>query len=333
LLVTLFISSVLSYITPCGRCLGKGEVCSPGYPSTGLDTCRSGFNCVQLKNTLAHICLPTASRHEWCNNTKDYDPCDKYFACDPRSGKCEISTKGRAYRNDGCENNDYCATGLSCVDKACKPSQPDGQCNSATECGWYEYCDATTTPKRCRPLPDVGGQCGSSYGLSFQTCQYLSSCVDGICVAHYSIPEGGKCKFGNVALCQPGLACEEEKCVKPTYQMLLGFGSAWGGDCVPGLPGCKCNYYTNTMMYKKEVSKTHRDFCPQRLKDFKKCLTDHGCSHINDFADSCMRKYCYGIYTIVDQCYYDDATNPDRCAGNSLYVFINLLVVLLIFLF
>jgi len=330
LIVTIFLlKEALSYITPCGRCVGLGEVCDP---TRNLDSCRSGFKCVKLKSSLAYICLPTSKRHEWCNDTKDYAPCEESFDCDPRSGKCEISSKGRSYLNDGCENNDYCATGLSCVDKVCKPSQPDGQCNSAAECSWYQYCDSSTTPRRCKPLPDVGGQCGSYNGIRGALCQYQTSCVEGICVAHYSIPEGGDCKNGDTSLCVPGLRCLENKCVKPTYQMLLGFGSAWGGDCVAGTPGCECNYYTNTLMYKKEVSKTYRDFCPQRFKDFKQCLTEKGCSYFNDFADSCMRKYCYGIYSILDECYVDVALIPDRCAGSSLYVFV-MLVVLLIFLF
>jgi len=148
----------------------------------------------------------------------------------------------------------------------------------------------------------------------------------------FSIPEGGTCD--SIEFCQTGFECYLGKCVKPSYHLLgAGGGAVWGQDCNPvdGEFGCRCNYGSKIYQYLKESSITIGTGCPTARKDFEKCMIEKSCSSINTGAESCMRKYCYGLYNNqLDVCGPPDTLRYPRCGANEIFIMTILMVLLIL---
>jgi hypothetical protein len=160
----------------------------------------------------------------------------------------------------------------------------------------------------------------------------MTTCSNGKCVEYFSIDLDGACENNSPEVCKTGLTCKDGKCVKPIYDLLLGPGAAWGADCHPGEPGCRCHQGLHNYMFLKEFSSTYLDSCPGAMKGFERCMIDNGCTTENLKADSCLRRKCYGQYVAYnDYCAADGSLVPSRCgSGESLMVFVILLVGMLL---
>jgi len=302
---------------PCGRCVGKSEVCEN-------DFCTIEFKCTTATGSnyqTAQLCYPVVLPGAWCNGTKHYNPCQSGFSCDTITGNCEV-TSAFARLNDGCLNNRYCVPGLSCQDGVCKLGSGT-TCSRIEHCPWNQYCNSSS----CLELPGPGASCTSSPG-----CKYGSSCTSSsTCVEHFSIPEFGTCE--STTHCKPGFECFSKQCVKPGYHFLNGPGAVWGQECDPyqGDPGCKCNYASKIYMYLKEASVTVPEGCQNVRKDFEKCMIDRGCSAINTGADTCMRKNCYALYiTQRDVCGSDVSLRPTKCGASEMIVMMLFVIIIIL---
>jgi len=320
LLLLIIFSIASSFPIPCGRCKANFESCED-------EPCADNLNCVVLKTGAAKVCMPTIEHGQPCNDTKLYDPCEQGFACDRfNTGKC-IPLSRYAELNDGCINDDYCKTGLTCYNGVCKLS--GGQCANNYECLWNQYCDRGANGG-CKSLAAPGESCLT------RTCKYGSSCLfdtitNANCVEDFTLAEGAKCTA--VKQCKYGLNCDPDTdtCSKPKYSKLLGPGALWGPACYPGFQtGCKCNYAVNTYQFLNEQSATYKDFCGQRQKDFDKCMTDKQCSAKNEGADTCYRKNCWSLDKLIDECLLDPSLVPQRCGATGILVAMISLVLLLL---
>jgi hypothetical protein len=152
-------------------------------------------------------------------------------------------------------------------------------------------------------------------------------------VAWFSIDEGQFCS--QTITCKPGLECYNEKCVKPSYHLLLGpYGAVWGPDCDPMLdgPGCTCNYVSKSYQFLKERSIVFKQACADQSKNLDKCMNEKGCTNLNEGYQSCMRRNCYDIYKNWERdCTSDETLWKPRCSGSSLSVLIGLIVLVLLF--
>jgi len=116
------------------------------------------------------------------------------------------------------------------------------------------------------------------------------------------------------------------------------FGTAWGGPCdqnlyllstFAGSTGCTCHQGLKNYYFLKEVSSTYSGACPQKRKDYEKCMIDKGCTAFNLNAMSCLRTNCYHFYTAMDDCLGDATLLSPRCAGNAVMAAVILLVLML----
>jgi len=327
-------------VTPCGRCVGKGDVCAK-------DACVQGFRCTTLNNkAFADMCYPVVAPEAFCGNIFDYNPCETGFSCNYTSTKCEIdffSQKG--YLNDGCLNDKYCSIGLVCIDKICKiPQGAVGVCNYTHQCAWNQYCNNSILGSTCQELPGAGQTCRST--SIEQQCKHAHVCnSDNVCTEIMSVGEGGACTY--TIECNSGLECYEQKCVKPSYHYLLGPGAIWGPECDPTAreSGCICNYGSKIFQYLKEVSVTYPESIKNLNKDFEKCMTDKGCTsprlgrsildlivYTNPVYESCLRKNCLPIYNnLMDNLLYPEPTlRPPHCGSNIIFVMMLAMVILML---
>jgi hypothetical protein len=231
-----------------------------------------------------------------------------------------LKTKGYGRKNDFCENGDFCGTGLSCKNTpgVCLSDLPDGECTTPVQCNWNEYCDG----KNCKPLPGLGESCSS------QNCKYRSRCNSGICVEEHTIDLDGSCT--DTVFCKPGLQCIKRVCAKPIYRILSGYGAAWGQECLPTDPGCRCNSGLGIFQYLKESSVVYYSNCPDKKKDFEACMIAKGCTYINDGHDTCLRRFCYPQFAALDSCNTDPSLVPLRCGATSIVIAGLMLVFLLL---
>jgi hypothetical protein len=134
--------------------------------------------------------------------------------------------------------------------------------------------------------------------------------------------------------CVSGLECYEGRCIKPSYHFLGGPGALWGQECDPisGEPGCRCNHASKIFMYLKEASVTLPESLKNIYKDFENCMVLNGCTSVNEGYDSCMRKYCYTLYTnLYDTYIYSDPSlRPTHCGANGIVVMFLSMVVLML---
>jgi len=237
------------------------------------------------------------------------------------TGNCELLTGNKNFglKNDGCLNSDYCSTGLTCQNALCTSSQQNGQCQSTADCSWNQYC----LNMQCKQYPSSGQSCSGF-------CGYMMSCENGICVNYFSIAQGGACQ--TTVVCKPGLLCTNGQCSTPTYDILLGAGVAFGGDCHPGEAGCVCNNGLNNFQFLEEYSTTYYSDCPDRMTSFQNCMTQNGCTSISTNSNSCMRAKCWSQYVSqMDYCNTPPALVASRCgSAGSLVAMVVLMIVMLL---
>jgi len=341
--VALLSSLVLSGIPiPCGRCVGRGDVCN------GFDQCSRDLTC-QQSQSYASICFPAVKDGEACKVT-EFDPCETGFFCNATgvapTNICERRANAfdKGNLNDGCKTDVWCNLGFTCQSGLCKKDPIiTVACTSNAHCTYGKICDATTTPgePKCVDPPGEGAACSTT-----GQCAGLTSCTlnnaSGVCKAYYTTEEGADCK--QTEQCRPGLICDcivdrsncQTKCIKPTYFLLSGPGAIWGEECNPtgtGVgPGCRCNYASKTFRYLKEVSKTSLDNTGI-FKSFQKCMVDAQCSaQISNGPQSCLRTKCYHIYqdAIKTVVYPDSSLVPTFCSAQGLAAMFGLLMMMLL---
>jgi len=315
----------------CGDCVGRGEVCGA---SGNNNFCVNNHKCVSINDGIsAPVCLPTVEKETFCNDTKEYDPCETGFRCQrdsDESGKCE--TTGRyAAINDGCESDQYCLTGLTCSSKVCtEPANSNLDCNDEPSiCKLNQNCtfNGGSATYECKDFPGDGSDCSSD-------CQYDSYCDQDTkrCVKYFSKTKNQDCT--DIYQCQTGLECNQDgKCLEPKLYILWGApGIAWGQECDPeaGDAGCNCNYGSHTYRYELEYVYVVRADCPNIYKEYNKCLLDHDCRSYSRGDESCLRKNCYNQYLSSEKCdnYADDTEVPTRCGSASS---LSLLLIFLVF--
>jgi len=306
--------------------------------------CVNNFKCVSINGGLtAPVCLPTVEKEQPCNDTKEYDPCETSknffggevgFVCDRAqgaTGKC-IPMAPYAVINDGCENDDYCVTGLTCNNKECiLPSGSNLACNANIGlCKLSQYCAFNFPNFTCKDRVGEGGDCDNNF-FNPTPCQYNLYCdSDQKCVKQFSKAEGADCD--DLLECTAGLECRDNKCEKPKLYILWGApGVAWGGECDPetNTQGCQCNYGSHTYRYVLEGSFVYRPECAKLQDDYYKCLIDHDCRSTSDMDETCLRKNCYELaYNLAKTCLVPDPTAyPTRCgSATSLSLFLIFLV-------
>jgi hypothetical protein len=279
------------------------------------------LKCVSIGYT--SICLPTVEAGQDCNTTDGlYDPCETGFACNV---KCVPIGGATSSLNDGCIDDTYCRIGTTCVSGICKSTTAALSFCTFYTCKWNEYCSAGT----CTAYKGVNEDCLFNSG-----CKYGLSCLNSKCIETFSVAKDGVCT--DTEQCKTGLICKEGTCKEPKHVLLLGsFGAAWGGPCDPYLSyldtnsGCYCHYGLHNYYFLKEVSQTYHYACPQKMKDFEKCMIDKGCTSASTQAMSCLRTNCYHFYTAMDDCYADGSLLPPRCSGNAIMAAMILLVLML----
>jgi hypothetical protein len=299
LIVGTLLSSVLA-ITPCGRCLGKGEVCSGRSGE-----CGDNLRCFPSQSN-AKLCFPVFEQGQQCTSVGEFDACETGFICNRSStgsGNCDRSpTAPIGYLNDGCVDNTWCASGLKCDGGLCKLDTPTGKCLTSIHCPIHQYCDPTNG---CVGRAMEGAACTTSPCHPLFYCDTSNNNPNPVCKAYFKNEEGSNCS--STSECKPGFICDcikppcIPKCIKPTYFLLGGYGAAWGQDCDPVDPsntGCVCNYDAKIYMFLKEVSKTYPDACAETTKQFYKCLEDKGCATANLASKSCYRTNCYHFNSI-----------------------------------
>jgi len=301
----------------CGYCVPRGEVCL-------FDRCADNLKCVSIG--YAKICLPTVEAGQDCNTTDGlYDPCESGFYCNSKcmpTGGSPISSL-----NDGCIDDTYCRSGTTCSSGICRiTAAAQTSCTSYT-CKWNEYCSVGT----CTPYKGLNEDCGTIFNAN---CKYGLSCLNLKCIEDFSVAKDGVCS--STRQCKTGLICKEGSCKEPKHIFILGsFGSAWGGPCDPYLAyldytaGCYCHQGVKNYYYLKEISKTYNAACPQKRKDYDKCMIDKGCTSASLNAMSCLRTNCYHFYTAMDDCQADPTLLAPRCSSNAIMAAMILLVLML----
>jgi hypothetical protein len=326
LLLSLALSANLPI--PCGKCVGRGEVCF-----TDRYSCGENLICKVTENGLAPVCLPTFEHGAVCTSV-GINTCEKEFTCNyTGSGTCDLSTKGTRIVNDYCLDDEWCSQPLfKCSGNKCVVAAADGACNS-NSCPIGQYCDSTQTPPKCASNLAEGADCN----LTSTSCSFPNFCnLDtNKCVPSFSLVEDtycnstSQCKFGLICDCKrvnPAIPCKT-KCVKPVYFFLPATGGvAWGAECNPydatANTGCACNSAAKVFMYLKEYSSTVPDSCLPIAKDLLKCLVDKGCNQAGTYYRSCMREGgCYQLYlTYFDTCAInpDPSLHPPHCSAQGL---------------
>lgn len=227
-----------------GDCLPKGSVCGKGLVCRGtrnkrvcvepraqgkrcfnnpFSACLPGLSCEQgvCKTPVGGSCLPSGSiceRAAECAGTST----DKTCVLPKSQGEtCGLTSK------------DICKRSLSCTDNVCSVSKipAGGVClfNRAT-CDDGLICAGNAHRKICVTPKERGDQCGRS---SFEKCQSDLECHGGRCC----VPQNGDC-LPSRSICVPGLVCagrtNKKRCVEPMPE-----GDACGQDpfwvCEKGL--------------------------------------------------------------------------------------------------
>jgi hypothetical protein len=300
----------------CGYCVPRGEVCIQ-------DKCADNLKCVSIG--FSKVCLPTVEAGQDCNTTDGlYDPCESGFYCNV---KC-VPISATSNINDGCIDDTYCRIGTTCVSGICKATTEATALCTPYTCKWNEICIAGT----CTAYKGINEDCGSLFGTS--NCKYGLSCYDQKCIEQFSVAKDGVCS--DTSQCKTGLICKEGSCKEPKHVLLVGsYGAAWGAPCEPYLShldfnsGCRCHYGLHGYYFLKETSKTYNYACPQKRKDFEKCMIDKGCNGVNFGAMSCLRTNCYHFYAAMDDCFFDPSLTAPRCSGNAIMAAMILLVLML----
>jgi hypothetical protein len=322
LVVVLLFSSFDSALSLCGYCVPRGEVCV-------FDQCADNLKCVDIGG--ASVCLPVVEAGQDCNTTDGlYDPCETGFDCNV---KC-VPQYGAAISNlnDGCIDDTYCRSGTTCVTGICKSTTAATTFCTAATCRWDEFCGFTGT---CTPLKGVNEDCLSVDTVNgpISNCRSSLSCLNTKCIEQFSVAIDGICT--DTEQCKTGLICKNGNCKEPKHVLILGaYGAAWGAPCDQVLSqlsyaGCRCHYGLKNYYYLKEVSQTFNFACPQKRKDFAKCMLDKGCNSVNLNAMSCLRTNCYHFYTAMDDCRTDPSLIATRCSGNAVMAALFLLVLML----
>jgi len=331
LLVTL-LSSVIA-ITPCGKCLGRGDVCSGRSGN-----CGDHLGCFQSQSN-AKLCFPLFDQGQKCTSVGEFDACQTGFFCNRTgTGTCDrnpaVGQLGAL--NDGCVDDTWCGPGLNCQGGMCKVGTPSGKCLTDFHCPINQYCDLTNG---CVGRTMAGGDCSKSECYPTLYCDAITVPASPVCKAYYTNEEGSNCS--TTQQCKAGLICDcilppcIPKCIKPTYFILGGYGAAWGQDCDPADPsnsGCVCNYDTKIYMFLKEVSKTYQDGCAGAQTDFYKCMETHSCSFPNLGPKSCFRTNCYSYYSSGSGICspVPSSLTPPICSAQGLAAMFALLVTMLL---
>jgi len=271
--------------------------------------------------------LPIVEPGQDCNTTDGaFDPCDDDFRCS--NNKC-IPNGRYARVNDGCIDDTYCLTGLTCIGNICKNPNTQGTClQSAFACGWNEYCDLGV----CKPRRGFGEP-----NCTLTGCKYRSTClIDrqvSFCVEDFSLPEGSKCT--NTIQCKAGLDCKDSVCTPPKLLLLSGAGALWGLPCDQSLSldsrtGCKCNYALGNYFFLKETTNVYFGYCNDRRKEYEKCMIEKGCTNENDGYLSCLRVNCYHVYRTLDTCNQDTSVVMTRCSASTMMIGIFMIAILLL---
>jgi hypothetical protein len=288
-ILSCLISIALSYIytVPCGRCVGKGDVCL-------YDQCGPDLKCVSI-NGGAKVCLDVIKKGLYCDGITEFDACENDFFCDRADTKTCIPSGGFAGYNDACLDDKYCVSGLSCKKGLCKETNFT-ECQSDNACPRNKYCR--------RDIDFPRGICTNMLG-SGANCT-LEPCKDGLvcnsdtktCKEYFTLNTNENCS--STIDCKTGLICSPNDdfvsvCSAPKY-FLLGIGSsAWGQECIPGSgAGCKCHGGSKVFQYHKETRATYTDACKASIKAYTGCMDTRNCKY-NTGSDSCLRKNCYDL--------------------------------------
>lgn len=192
-----------------------------GAPCSNALECQSGF-CNIKPGDACGKCVARVPEGKPCNTTTK--PCEAGIAC---AGVCKkFGDIGVA-----CDAQNPCHQDLSCLDKKCSTSLPDGSAcdplSQGRECELYHFCNTKT--KECAPL--VLGAAGTACGIlpdgAIAACKVGSGCrIDdlatyaGTCVA--TLPTGGACTTKDTYLWGQGPCAYPESCIQGTCQ-------GWGG--------------------------------------------------------------------------------------------------------
>jgi len=336
LLLSTLLSSVLSSIVPCGKCLGRGDVCS----STRTGSCGDNLKCASSQGN-ANLCFPVFEQGEKCTSVgEELSACESGFFCNRTgTGNCDRSASGaRGDLNDGCVDDTWCGFGLNCQGGLCKVGTTTGRCSSDLHCPAHQYCDNTNG---CVGRTAEGGNCATSQCHPTLYCDY-TNIANPVCKAYYINEENSNCT--DTSQCKPGFICDcivgrptcIKNCIRPTYFLLGGYGAAWGQDCDPSDnnvgTGCRCNYDAKIYMYLKEVSQTYLDACPGADKEFYKCLEVNSCVRANLAPKSCYRTKCYHFHSLLRTACSSVPPSlvPPICSAQGIAAMFTLLVTMLL---
>jgi hypothetical protein len=333
IILSFFLSIALSYIytIPCGRCVGRGDVCHH-------DQCGPDLKCTSLPTGGAPVCLPAIGKGKKCDQIEDYDPCENGFTCDKTDTLVCIPSSAFAEYNDGCEDDDYCKNGLSCKNGLCKETNFT-ECRADVACPRNKHCEIPTGQGF-----NAVGTCVANPGLdqdcSNHTCKQGLFCqLDQIrntrkCKAYYT--SGGNTNCTSDRECSTGLSCfqdvvlKKSYCKKPTYTLIGGLDTdIWNYECIPpksGASGCYCNTRVKVYQYYKESITTDSEACQNGYKNYMNCLDTNACKE-NTGSGSCLRKYCYEA---MKGYYRACGSTAEFCGATSISIMILLVILALL---
>jgi len=188
LIVGSLLSSILA-VTPCGKCLGRGEVCSGRNGQ-----CGDNLKCSSSQGN-ANLCFPIFEDGQTCTSVGEFDACETGFICNRTgTGNCDrLGSNGQI--NDGCNDDRWCGTGLSCQGGLCKLNTVTGKCTSSNHCPIHQYCDPTNG---CVGKAGDGAACSTTPCHPNFYCDFVTNPLEPKCKAPFTVAENENCT-------QPGI--------------------------------------------------------------------------------------------------------------------------------
>nr|MCU0671855.1 hypothetical protein [Myxococcota bacterium] len=170
---------------------------------------------------------------------------------------CDCSSSSGGGPGDPCEVVDDCASGLICLDDACRPAPdtdggprpdsavPDGgvvACEVENECGGGRLCCAEgeecVDDFACSPVCE-NARCGDN---RLTCCAAGQVCLDGVVCAASCAEDRALCGASLDVCCQVGEVCVEDACVAPGAECGDDFDCLEEGTyCEPTIGRCLTN--------------------------------------------------------------------------------------------
>lgn len=214
-----------------------------------LDKCDS-FKCVN--SLVGNLCM---DKDKNTTSLVDLQTCDDNYFCAYNlkafTGTCQKTDYSTLqFLGGNCNKKSDCIASAEFCDNNTCIRNSTTVCAANTDCAIGNYCNSTAENPSCIPQQAVGGKC-----LAEGDCINSAGCLNGLCVAYYTLEDGLVVNADNDRFCKSGFALE---------------GTCWSAALV-GSGDCSesgiCTYNANNTM----INSTSACVCGKNYQGMRFC--------------------------------------------------------------